>query len=179
MGEDSAPVNVVEPVQRQSPPGGLPSQGELANRISEAQTSAKVLEQMLLSTPKEEVPTNELIKEFIMRCKLARRSVQGYLAAESQPDEETVWTLIETNEVLAAVLEKHRAIVRSVQGGVEGAREVQEQEGMHAGGVRTGLPPLQIPENPSRKATPLEDPFRDQPSPVSPVVSFFDPVKRG
>ena len=43
----------------------LPPLEELVGRISEAQTSAKLLHQVLASTPKNEVLDNELIKVYI------------------------------------------------------------------------------------------------------------------
>ena len=40
---------------------------ELTARIAEAQTSAKLLEQVLQSTPQADVPSNELIKVYLPR----------------------------------------------------------------------------------------------------------------
>lgn len=128
----------------------LPPMQELTSRISEAQTSAKVLEQILLSTPTVDVPTHELIREFAQRCKLALRSIQGFLATdEATLDEGTTTTLIETNDLLSSALEKHRKAVNEAKEAL--ARQERERDEGEAEG-------------------PGEDPFRDQPSPVSPVV---------
>jgi hypothetical protein len=48
--------------QQRHQPSGLPGMEELTARIAEAQTSAKLLGQVLQSTPQAEVPSNELIK---------------------------------------------------------------------------------------------------------------------
>jgi hypothetical protein len=53
--------------QHYSQAGGLPDMEELAARIAEAQTSAKLLEQVLQSTPQAEVPSNDLIKVYFSR----------------------------------------------------------------------------------------------------------------
>jgi hypothetical protein len=49
---------------QQQQPGALPGMEELVARISEAQTSAKLLEQVLQSTPQNEVPANDLVRVF-------------------------------------------------------------------------------------------------------------------
>lgn len=86
---------------------GLPSQEELAGRVSEANTSANLLLQMLQSTPVTEFYGNEMLKEFSMRCQSASRSMQGYIDSTNPvPDEETMLTLIETNDKLSVALSK-------------------------------------------------------------------------
>ncbi|KAI9783369.1 MAG: hypothetical protein M1839_003903 [Geoglossum umbratile] len=94
---------------------GLPPPSELAGRIEEAKTSAKLLSQVVQSTPPGEVLGNELIKEFADRCQSASRSVQGYINAEDPaPDDDTLLTLIETNDQLALALSKHqRALLQA------------------------------------------------------------------
>lgn len=91
---------------------GLPSPSELAARIEEARTSAKLLLQLIQSTPPEELQTNELVKEFGERCQQAQRSIQNYINAatedSTQADDETMLTLIETNEQLSLALTKHQ-----------------------------------------------------------------------
>ncbi|OJD34580.1 gat domain-containing protein [Diplodia corticola] len=91
---------------------GLPSPSELAARIEEARTSAKLLIQLIQSTPPEELGNNDLIKEFGERCQQAQRSIQAYIntATEdsAQADDETMLTLIETNEQLSLALTKHQ-----------------------------------------------------------------------
>lgn len=90
-------------------PHGLPSPPELAQRIEEAKTSAQVLSQVVQSTPPAEVLYNELIKEFVERCQSASISIQNYIHSENPPpDEDTLLTLIETNEQLAAAMSRHQ-----------------------------------------------------------------------
>jgi len=86
----------------------------LANRLEEARTSAKLLEQVVGCTPPAEVLANELIKEFADRCLSASRSIQGYMSAEPAPDNDTMESLIDTNEQLQRSLNQHqRAVLQS------------------------------------------------------------------
>lgn len=88
---------------------GLPPPHELAGRIEEARTSRKLLLQIVQSTPPSEFVGNELIKEFVDRCQSASRSIQGYINSENPaPDEDTLLTLIETNEQLSIALSRHQ-----------------------------------------------------------------------
>ncbi|KAL9611514.1 MAG: hypothetical protein Q9167_003838 [Letrouitia subvulpina] len=83
-------------------PRGLPAPHELAQRIEEAKTSAKLLQQVVQSTPPREVLGHELIKEFVERCQSASRSIQGYINSENPPpDQDTLLTLIETNDQIS------------------------------------------------------------------------------
>lgn len=99
---------------------GLPPPVELAGRIEEARTSAKLLLQLVQSTPANELIGNELVKEFAERCTAAQRSVQGYIACDNPaPDDDTMLTLIETNEQLSLAASKHQRAVlqaRRLQG---------------------------------------------------------------
>lgn len=94
---------------------GLPPPSELAARIEEARTSAKLLQQVVQSTPASEVLRNDLIKEFAERCQSASRSIQSYIHAENPaPDDATLLTLIETNEQLSQATSKHqRALLQA------------------------------------------------------------------
>lgn len=88
---------------------GLPPPAELAQRVEEAKTSAKLLSQVVQSTPPNEVLGNELIKEFVERCQSATRSMQDYIHSDNPaPDEDTLLTLIETNDQLATAISKHQ-----------------------------------------------------------------------
>ncbi|KAI5817270.1 hypothetical protein BZA77DRAFT_386905 [Pyronema omphalodes] len=100
--------------EHQAPPA-LPSPHELAARISEANTSAKLLQQLVQSTPVSEVTTHELIQEFKDRCKLAQRSIQGYIQADPPTDVETLTTLIETNEHLSMSLQSLKEAVQKAR----------------------------------------------------------------
>ncbi|PGH15950.1 hypothetical protein AJ79_02117 [Helicocarpus griseus UAMH5409] len=94
---------------RQHRPRGLPSLEELTARISEANTSASLLLQLVQSTPTAEFYSNELLKEFSERCQAAQRSIQGYInATNPAPDEDTMLTLIETNDKLAVAASKYQ-----------------------------------------------------------------------
>lgn len=87
----------------------LPSPHELAGRIEEARTSAKLLQQVVQSTAPAEFVNNDLIKEFVDRCQSASRSVQAYIHADNPaPDEDTLLTLIETNDQLSVALSRHQ-----------------------------------------------------------------------
>lgn len=87
----------------------LPDPVELASRLEEARTSAKLLQQVVTNTPPGEVLDNELIKEFAERCASASRSVQGYMSAENPtPDNDTMESLIDTNEQLQTALSLHQ-----------------------------------------------------------------------
>lgn len=90
-------------------PRGLPPPAELAQRVEEAKTSAKLLSQVVQSTPAAEVLNSELIKEFVDRCQSASRSIQGYIHSDNPPpDEDTLLTLIETNDQLATAISRHQ-----------------------------------------------------------------------
>lgn len=75
----------------------LPAPVELAGRIEEARTSAKLLLQLVQSTPANELLGNDLVKEFSERCMSAQRSIQGYINCDNPPpDDDTMLTLRRT-----------------------------------------------------------------------------------
>ncbi|ORY16474.1 hypothetical protein BCR34DRAFT_476427, partial [Clohesyomyces aquaticus] len=91
---------------------GLPPPSELVGRIEEARTSAKLLLQLVQSTPPQELLGNDLVKEFSERCMAAQRSIQGYINCDNPaPDDDTMLTLIETNEQLSLAASKHQRAV--------------------------------------------------------------------
>ena len=100
---------------RNHKPRGLPQPHELAQRIEEAKTSGKLLLQVVQSTPPTEVLGNELIKEFAERCQSASRSIQSYIHADNPaPDDDTLLTLIETNDQLTIAMSRHqRALLQA------------------------------------------------------------------
>lgn len=150
------------PVPRTRSPPGLPPITELVARISEAQTSASLLTQVLQSTPQVEVPTNELVKEFADRCKAASRSMVAYISADPPPDEDTLTTLIETNEVLGGALATWRKVVNEAQ---KAALEAGRGRGDSARIVDViDVGPGFLEEEHDRRG-------QGPPSPVSPVVS--------
>ncbi|KAF4991771.1 hypothetical protein FGRMN_7611 [Fusarium graminum] len=96
--------------------GRLPDPIELASRLEEARTSAKLLEQVVMNTPPSEILDNELIKEFADRCSSASRSIQGYMTSENPtPDNDTMENLIDTNEQLQTALNQHKRAVLSAR----------------------------------------------------------------
>jgi len=90
----------------------LPPPAELSTRIEEARSSATLLSQVVQSTPPSELLYNELVREFADRCQSASRSVQAYMVAENPaPDNATMETLIETNELLGKAMSQHQRAV--------------------------------------------------------------------
>lgn len=125
---------------------GLPPPAELSQRVEEAKTSAKLLSQVVQSTPPAEVLNNELIKEFVERCQSASRSIQGYIHSDNPPpDEDTLLTLIETNDQLAAAMSRH-------------------QRAMLQARKATGISPGSSPNPPLNQNGPFEAPGNVPPS---------------
>lgn len=90
----------------------LPDPVELTSRLEEARTSAKLLEQVVMNTPPSETLNNELIKEFAERCQSASTSIQGYMTSTNPaPDNDTMESLIDTNEQLQTALNQHQRSV--------------------------------------------------------------------
>lgn len=84
--------------------------------MEEARTSAKLLEQVVMNTPSNEMLNNDLIKEFADRCRGASRSIQGYMQIDNpSPDNETMESLIDTNEQLQTALNQHQRAVLSAR----------------------------------------------------------------
>lgn len=96
-------------------PAGLPPPDELAGRIEEAKTTARLLLQTIQSTPQAELLSNELVKEFAERARTANQSIQTYMSCDNPaPDEDTMLTLIETNDQLNIAMSKHqRALLQA------------------------------------------------------------------
>jgi len=139
----------------------LPPPVELAGRIEEARTSAKLLLQLVQSTPANELLNNELVKEFAERCTMAQRSIHGYIACDNPaPDDDTMLTLIETNEQLSLAASKHqRAVLQSRR--LMGASPSPAPSGSS---IPAGVPPPPHNDTPSippvnvAPAPPLEEP---------------------
>jgi hypothetical protein len=110
------PRNQQQPYsQARAPANTLPNPVELAARVEEARNSAKLLTQFVQSTPPAELENNELIKEFIDRCRTGSRCIQGYIhSTNPAPDEDTLLTLIETNdEISVALSQQQRAMLKA------------------------------------------------------------------
>ena len=150
---------------RNHKPRGLPPPAELAQRIEEAKTSAKLLSQVVQSTPPAELLGNELIKEFVERCQSASRSVQGYIHSDNPPpDEDTLLTLIETNDQLATALSRHqRAMLQARR--VAGTTSPNPPPGQSGPYEVPANPPPGPPPGLSRKealqSTEEQNPFGD------------------
>jgi hypothetical protein len=101
--------------QMQAPTAAYPEPGELAARVEEARNSAKLLTQFVQMTPASEIDQNELIKEFIDRCRTSSRLIQSYIHANNPaPDEDTLLTLIECNdEISVALSHQQRAMLKA------------------------------------------------------------------
>lgn len=140
-------------------PRGLPPPAELAQRVEEAKTSAKLLSQLVQSTPANEILGNELIKEFVERCQSATRSMQDYIHSDNPaPDEDTLLTLIETNDLLATANSKHQRAL------------LQARRAMGASPLSTAMGPYEAPAAPMASTNESRNgPFRP-PSPPPPKL---------
>lgn len=155
----------------------LPNPVELANRLEEARTSAKLLEQVVACTPPAEVLSNDLIKEFADRCLSASRSIQGYMSSSNPgPDNETMESLIDTNEQLQQSLNQHqRAMLYArKQLGEHNGNQSQSPTGgtpdvLYEGGPPSTMQqPVSAVSSSSRSQTPLPAiPPPQMPSPPS------------
>ena len=117
-------------------PRSLPAPDELAARIEEARTTAKLLSQTVQTTPAADLPANELVKEFADRASSASHSIQGYIhTTNPAPDEDTMLTLIEVNDQLSFAMSKHqRALLQARKAGFgpAAAPQVQPQSESHS-----------------------------------------------
>lgn len=143
---------------RNHKPRGLPPPHELAQRVEEAKTSSKLLLQVVQSTPPGEIQGNELIKEFVERCQSASRSIQNYIHSDSPPpDEDTLLTLIETNDQISTALSRHqRALLQARR--VTGATNTPPPPADQGG-------PFEAPGSFPRGAPPVPTSFSPPPGP--------------
>lgn len=156
---------------------GLPSPVELAGRIEEARTSAKLLLQLVQSTPPHELIDNDLVKEFAERCTSAQRSIQGYIACDNPaPDDDTMLTLIETNEQLSLAASKHQRAVLQARRAIGASPSPPAQQ------TSSIPPPPAVPNAPTGVSPgPYESPTlprrSDVPSPMESVPRDpYDPL---
>lgn len=164
---------------------GLPPPVELAGRIEEARTSAKLLLQLVQSTPPNELIGNDLVKEFAERCTSAQRSIQGYIACDNPgPDDDTMLTLIETNEQLSLAASKHqRAILQARRAiGASPSPPAQQAPSLPApppvGNAPSGVPPTSYePSLPQRNdvPSPMDSVPRDPYDPLPNVAPYGAP----
>lgn len=156
------------PYQAQPPARTLPEPSELAARIEEARNSAKLLTQFVQTTPQAELEDNDLIKEFLDRCRSSGRLIQSFIHSnDPTPDEDTLLTLIEVNDELSvAVSQQQRAVVkaRKARGAatpnssnVNSPSPPSSEIGSSRDAVRS--PPADAPRLPERQASnPIELP---------------------
>lgn len=177
---------------RNHKPHGLPPPHELAQRIEEARTSSKLLLQVVQSTPPAELLGNELVKEFVERCQSASRSIQGYIHSNNPPpDEDTLLTLIETNDQLSTSISRHqRALLQARR--ITGPANVAAVPSVPTGGIfeapdsqprtlpatHSFSPPPEPP--PSRQNQPHpQDPFSDRHESVDTMQAPLEPQNYG
>ncbi|KAI9814245.1 MAG: hypothetical protein M1827_003411 [Pycnora praestabilis] len=140
---------------------GLPPPEELAGRVEEARTSAKLLVQVVQSTPTSEILNNDLIKEFAERCQSASHSVQGYINSENPvPDDDTLLFLIETNEQLSMAMSKHqRALLQARRAAGIRTPSVSPQPGLQSAPTPKSIDQVGPPPGPPpRRSEQLEPP---------------------
>ncbi|PYH45636.1 GAT-like domain-containing protein [Aspergillus saccharolyticus JOP 1030-1] len=134
----------------------LPQPEELAERISEAKTSANLLTQFVQSTPVTELLENELIREFSDRCRTASGVIQNYInATNPAPDEDTLLTLIQTNDEITVALSNHQhALLRARrtlgQSGSQSPATSSNNEPAASGAVQSHAAPSLPPREPQR-----------------------------
>jgi len=132
--------------------GQLPPPHELVSRVEESKNSGKILMQLLQSTPPEEMMGNDLIKEFAERCQSAQRSMQGFINCDSPPpDDDTLQTLIETNEQLSLSMSRYQRAVlsarRATGASSAGTSPNPEAQAQHQlGGASLQQPPSRPPK---------------------------------
>ncbi|TKA63969.1 hypothetical protein B0A55_10698 [Friedmanniomyces simplex] len=122
----------------------LPPPFELASRVEEARNTAKILMQLIQSTPPEEVMHNELIKEFNERCQSAQKSMHAYISCDSPPpDDDTLQTLIETNEQLSLASSRYQRAILAARRAMGASPAPQESMRNGNGGyMNAPLPPV-------------------------------------
>ncbi|KAK4988046.1 hypothetical protein LTR66_007428 [Elasticomyces elasticus] len=163
-----------------STPKGLPAPQELASRIEEARNTAKILLQLVQSTPPNEVLDNELVSEFAERCQTASRSMQGYINCNNPPpDDDTMQTLIETNEQLSLAASRHQRAklsARRALGGVSASASPNLADGNSAeynvGRRMTTPPPAPPNSDPYTNSNPSFAPAPSQSPPNGSSYSF-------
>lgn len=147
----------------QPPATTLPNPSELAARIEEARNSAQLLSQFVQTTPQAEIEENDLIKEFLDRCRSSTRLIQSYIhSANPAPDEDTLLTLIEVNdEISMAISQQQRAMLK--------ARKARGSATPNSSSVNSPSPPSSetVPSS-TTGSVPTEAPRAPQQQPAPP-----------
>ncbi|PLN85537.1 hypothetical protein BDW42DRAFT_183034 [Aspergillus taichungensis] len=158
-------------IYRSSP--GLPPVEELAARIAEAKASASLLTQFVQSTPPVEILDNELIKEFCGRCRNASRAVQDYIHnSNPPPDEDTLATLIETNDELSVALSKHQRAILQARKALGQSGSQSPASSNAASGASGASRPVPAPPAPPRELSSIP---ALQPVPASQGPATYEP----
>ncbi|KAJ5774772.1 hypothetical protein N7457_009668 [Penicillium paradoxum] len=162
--------------QSRAPRNTLPPPIELAARVEEARNSAKLLTQFVQSTPPAELEDNDLIKEFVDRCRTGSRVVQGYIHANNPaPDEDTLLTLIETNdEISVALSQQQRAMLK--------ARKARGSSSPSSSNVNSPSPISQVGASVAGNFSPPTAPARSStwnPESPAPVAELSSAVMTG
>jgi len=153
----------------------LPPPTELASRIEESRNTAKILLQLISQSSSEELVSNGLVREFAERCQSAQKSMQTYISCDSPaPDDDTMLTLIETNEQLSLASSRYqRAMLAARRQLGTAATEAASPEAMNDGyGAFTSPPAAGQAESlfqPAGTSAPVND-FSNGHSPVSPIL---------
>lgn len=137
----------------QPPARTLPEPGEMAARIEEARNSAKLLTQFVQTTPQAEMEDNDLIKEFVDRCRSSGRLIQTYIhSTNPAPDEDTLCTLIEVyDEISVATSQQQRAMLK--------ARKARGSATPNSSNVNSPSPPSSVAaQSGTARPVPTEDP---------------------
>ncbi len=180
QGQGSAPVDPNRQQNyfaRQHRSKSLPPPHELAARVEEARTSAKLLLQVVQSTPPGEFLNNDLIKEFADRCQSASRTLQAYIHADNPaPDNDTLQNLIDTNDQLTMAMSKHQRAVLHVRRALAVEEVVQAQSVPPA-------PAAPVVQQQQQQQQQPQDPFRDdnqvnQPPLQAPLQPALDSPNR-
>ncbi|KAE8311301.1 hypothetical protein BDV41DRAFT_578786 [Aspergillus transmontanensis] len=154
--------------------GTLPPPDELAARITEAKTSAKLLVQFVQSTPPAEMAENELIKEFSDRCRSASQTIQQYIhSTNPPPDEDTLLTLIEANDELSMSLSRHqRALLNARRAlGQSDSQSPSPSETTPLGGSSAIPPPVPPRDTQNPYIPPAMPPTASSPNGISPPTN--------
>ncbi|PLB38557.1 VHS and GAT domain-containing protein [Aspergillus candidus] len=158
-------------IHRSSP--GLPPPEELASRVAEAKTSASLLTQFVQSTPPAEFLDNELIKEFSDRCRNASRAVQDYIhGSNPPPDEDTLATLIETNDELSVALSKYQRAMLQARKALGQSGSQSPASSNDASGASGASRPVPAPPAPPREVHSIP---ALQPVPASQGPATYEP----
>ncbi|KAK0935645.1 hypothetical protein LTR29_012789 [Friedmanniomyces endolithicus] len=122
----------------------LPPPFELASRVEEARNTAKILMQLIQTTPPDEMMHNELMREFSERCQSAQKSMHIYIGCDSPPpDDDTLQTLIETNEQLSLASSRYQRAILAARRAMGSSPAPQESMRNGNGGyMHAPLPPV-------------------------------------